>query len=233
MRQRQCAQCFGTFHTKSTPHSSVQQAETKLTEFRTQPERQELLTFSTFSFGFLLFLQSASIPHQNCLLLQIVAYFHLAHNECPSQQRAAPLVTCYFPLRDIINTAPQSDHGSVHISIPKHLLQPAGCPTHYSMTTNKPPSRLSRKTAGTVKSTTFRLTSLQLRLPSICRKEKEQPTDIQTKKEILLSSLQITLIPVKAQPRKKSQFKSASPPPAFGFFLVYNLLWILEAIDSS
>jgi hypothetical protein len=84
-----------------------------------------------------------------------------------------------------------------------------------------------------VKSTTFRLPSLQLRLPAICRKEKQQPTDIQTNKEILLSSLQITLIPVKAQLPKKSLFKSSSPPPAFGFFLVYNLLWILEAIDSS
>jgi hypothetical protein len=83
------------------------------------------------------------------------------------------LVTCYFRLRDIINKAPQSDHGSVHISIPKQLLQPAGCRTHSSMTTNKPPSRLSRKTAATVKSTTFCLPSLQLRLPSICRKEKQ------------------------------------------------------------
>ncbi len=65
------------------------------------------------------------------------------------------------------------------------------------------------------------------------KKNKPKPTHTQTNKEILLSTLQITLISVKAQLPKKSLFKSSSPPPAFGFFLVYNLLWILEAIDSS
>ncbi len=131
--------------------------------------------------------------------------------------------------------SPQSDHGSVHISIPKHLLQPAGCRTHSSMTTNKPPSRLSRKTAGTVKSRllfVFRLCNFAFRLFAE-KKNNPKPTHIQTKKEILLSSLQIILISVKAQLPKKSLFKSSSPPPAFGFFLVHNLLWILEAIDSS
>jgi hypothetical protein len=62
--------------------------------------------------------------------------------------------------------------------------------------------------------------------------KRKTTTDRHSNKE-RNSAVQITLIPVKAQLPKKSLFKSSSPPAAFGFFLVYNLLWIFEAIDSS